>query len=147
MDIDTFPQMLKDLMLRERPFVMPCSNYYEASALIREAVESFWNKVKEEPSIRDDQETLDTLLNIAVHCWRVSEDLELVHADSASETIRKELHTERQRLIETKLEQILNIMQSYGMKLSPLQKGESSTWGFKYDQTTVEEIKDILEYQ
>ena len=134
-------------MVRERPFIAPCSSYYEAASLIRESFEKFWDAVKEKSYIHNEGEVLGKLLDIAACCWRTAEDLELVRADSASETVRQELHTERQRLIEAKLEQILNTMQSHGIEISPLQKGQSSTWGFKYDQTTVEEIKDILEYQ
>ena len=139
--------MLANIMLRERPFITPCSNYYEAASRIRESFESFWNTVKEKDSVRDGEQAIGELLDIAVHCWRIAEDLELVRADSANETIRQELHTERQRLIEKKLEQILNTMQSCGKTLPPMQKGESATWGFIYDQQTVEEIRDILDYQ
>ncbi|SVD67828.1 uncharacterized protein METZ01_LOCUS420682, partial [marine metagenome] len=125
-------------MVRERPFIRPCSSYYEAASLIRESFENFWNTVKEKSTIHDDGEALNELLEIAVRCWRTAEDLELVRADSASETIRQELHTERQRLIEAKLEQILNIMESYHKKLPPMQKGESPTWCLQYNQKTVE---------
>ena len=143
----TFAQMLENLMLRERPFIVPCSSYHEASSLIRESFEKFWNTVKEKTAVRDESTALEELLDIAVHCWRIAEDLGLSRADSASETIRQELHTERQRLIENKLNQILNTMQSCGKTLPPIQKGEPSTWGFKYDQTMVEEIRNILDYQ
>jgi hypothetical protein len=143
----TFPQMLESLMLRKRPFIVPCSNYYEAASLIREAFENFWETVKEKSVIYDDGEALNELLDIAVRCWRTAEDLELVRADSASETIRQELHTERQRLIEAKLEQILNTMESYHKELPPMQKGEPTIWCLQYNQKTVEEIRDTLDYQ
>ena len=139
--------MLEELMLRERPFIVPCSNYYEASSLIRKSFENFWETVKENESAHDALIALEKLLDIAVCCWRIAEDLELVRADSASEIIRETLHTEKQRLIETKLEQILNTMQSYGKALPPLQKGEPATWGFKYDQEMIEEIRSALDYQ
>tara|TARA_Y100001949_G_C15724344_1_gene216559 strand:- start:42 stop:482 length:441 start_codon:yes stop_codon:yes gene_type:complete len=143
----TFPQMLESLMLRKRPFIVPCSNYYEAASLIREAFENFWETVKEKDSVRDGLIALEELLDIASHCWRIAEDLELVRVDSASEIIRQELHTERQRLIEAKLEQILNTMESYHKQLPPMQKGEPSTWCLQYNQKTVEEIRDTLDYQ
>ena len=139
--------MLENLMLRERPFILPCSTYHEAASLIRESFEKFWNTVKESIPPHNEEASLQELLDIAVNCWRIAEDLELVRADSANEAIREELHTERQSLIEKKLNQILNAMQSYGKELPPTQKGNTPTWGFTYDEKTVEEIRDTLDYQ
>ena len=143
----TFPQMLESMMLRKRPYIVPCSNYYEAASLIREAFEDFWDTAKEKDSVRDEQQTLDELLDIATRCWRIAEDLGLVRVDSASEIVRQELHTERQALIEVKLEQILNTMESYCKELPPVQKGGPPMWCLQYNQKTVEEIRDTLDYQ
>ncbi|SVC62125.1 uncharacterized protein METZ01_LOCUS314979, partial [marine metagenome] len=60
--------MLENLMLRERPFVLPCSSYHEAASLIRESFEKFWNTVKEKTAVRDESTALEELLDIAVHC-------------------------------------------------------------------------------
>ena len=147
MDINTFPQMLRELMLRERPFVAPCSSYYEAASLIRASLENFWSTTKERPSFRDEQEALDELLDIAVHCWRIAEDLELVHSDSADDEIRQELHTTRQNKIKDKLQQIYESMLFHGKPLPTMQKGRKPMLGFEYTEETLKEIKDILDYK
>ena len=139
--------MLKDLMLRQRPFVSPCSNYHEAASLIRESFEDFWETVKEKPSLRDEQQALDELLDITVRCWRIAEDLELVHSDSASDDIRQELHTTRQNKIKDKLQQIYENMLFHGKPLPTMQKGRKPMLGFSYTEETLKEIKDILDYE
>jgi hypothetical protein len=149
--IKTFQEKMRELSLVHREQFGPLNSYHEASAIIREKFEEFWDIVKQNNCERD---PVEALVDIATSCWIAAEDLGLVKVDSMSEEVRQKLHTKRQEKIEDTLAKIHNRMldgTSFGgsihtVKVPPMQRQNIATpeYALRFDNDLMNEINEAL---
>lgn len=147
----TFPGMMRELVLTAREKVGPYYSYHEAAAMIREEFEEFWEIVKQKDGERNPEEALLELLDIATSCWLAAEDLDLIKADSLTDEVKGQLHTDRQTRIEKTLNKIFVNMHSSnwynrkGVVMVPsMQQGRKNQPALLITEELFEEIRDAL---
>ena len=151
--IKTFQEKMRELSLAHREQFGPINSYHEASAIIREEFEEFWDIVKQNNCERDPVAALHELVDIATSCWSAAEDLGLVKVDSMTEEVRQKLHTERQEKIEDTLTKIHDRMLNgmfggsiHTVKIQPMQRQNTATpeYALRCDDDIMNEIYEAL---